>query len=829
MKLGSNIKNVLFILIFIPLVLLIFSGAASAANVTSNQSTTSSDYQPYQIGNPVLTDLWVDPVGGNDLNSGNNATKPLKTLSEAWNRIPSSTVLTQTGYRIMLMPGTYREDVLPSNGWMESRYGTYNCPIIIQPAYSTGPVNVETSDILNFYNCRYIYLIGLNLQSNANNVLHLEKCDHILLKNLKITGLGNINDYNCPQEDLKANQCQNIYLENSDVSNAWNVPVDFVAVESGHIIGNKIHQAGDWCIYLKGGSSHFIISGNEIYNAVNGGFTAGQGTGFEWMVPPYIHYEAYDIKFVNNIIHDTHGAGMGVNGGYNILLAYNTLYRVGDRSHALEFLYGIRSCGDISKCQYYLSLGGWGTAAPGDEQRIPNKNVYVYNNILYNPDGYSSQWSQFALANPVTPASGSNIPSPSRTDDNLLVMGNIIWNGPSDLPLGIEDITTNLNPSILRSQNAINTLKPQLIDPDHGNFRPLTGGNVFTFSTYSIPNFPGNDYPTRPLVNPGNLNNNINTDYNQNYRDASSPPGAYYGSSAVNPPTVSANPHGGSFNSIQTVTLSMNRAGTIYYTTDSSNPTISSSKYTSPLTLNTTTILKFMGIDNAGIKSGVITETYTINMPQLSINSTNPRNNTTGVSISIPVTLNFSQNIYSGTNYSGVYIKNLNSGALLSITKIINGSTLTINHVNPFKNNTTYQLYIPAGAVKDASGKGLSSTYIITFNTVAQTSDTTPPSVKITSPINGATGVSLTIPVTITFNENIQSSVNYSGIYIKNLTTGKIVSLASKTISGSVLTLKMTSSRLSKNNYVVYIPAGAIKDLAGNNLAISYSIQFKTV
>jgi hypothetical protein len=106
------------------------------------------------------------------------------------------------------MPGIYDENNLPSNSWMESRYGSYTCPIIIQPANTSGSVNLQTSDIINFYNCRYIYIMGINLRSNANNVLHLEKCDHILLKNLTITGLGSINDYSAPQEDLKANQFQ---------------------------------------------------------------------------------------------------------------------------------------------------------------------------------------------------------------------------------------------------------------------------------------------------------------------------------------------------------------------------------------------------------------------------------------------------------------------------------------------------------------------------------------------------------------------------------------------------------------------------------------------
>jgi methionine-rich copper-binding protein CopC len=700
------------------------------------------------MGNPVLEDIWVDPVNGNDINQGNNASNPIKTFSEAWDRIPQSHRLTNTGYRIMLMPGNYYMNNLPANGWMESRYGSYNYPIIIQSAYNNQRVTLKTSDIINFYNCQYIYLIDLNLTSQANNVLHLEKCDHILMKNLKITGLGNNNDYTSPQEDLKVNQCKYIYLEGCDISNAWNVPVDFVAVEYGHILGNRIHQAGDWCIYLKGGSSHFIISGNEIYDADNGGFTAGQGTGFEWMEPPYIHYEAYDIKFINNIIHDTHGAGMGVNGGYNILLAYNTLYRVGDRSHALEFVHGIRSGGNITKCSYYLSLGGWGTAVPGEEQRIPNKNVYVYNNIVYNPDGYQSQWSHFAIAEPFIPKTGSNIPNPSLADDNLQIKGNIIWNGSTNLPLGIEDINSTLTTAQLRSQNIINTIKPQLTDPENGNYRPLPGGNIYNYAAYPIPNFPSNDYPTKPLINPGNLSNNIKTDYEFNNRSGTGIPGAYASQSIVNDP--------------------------------------------------------------------------------LTVKSTSPLNNTTGIPTNSSVSINFSKNIQPGNNYSGIYIINQTSGLKVLISMKILGSTLTLNHTSSFKNNTTYKVFIPSGAVEDLKGNIIYSSYTFIFSTVAVVKDTTPPTITSTNPLSNATGVSLTSPITITFSENVYQGTNFSGIYIKNLTTGKIVGLASKTIIGKILTIKMTSSRIKRNIYQVYIPAGAIKDATGNIMAVPFSFQFRT-
>ncbi|MDO9045559.1 MAG: Ig-like domain-containing protein, partial [Methanobacteriaceae archaeon] len=75
--------------------------------------------------------------------------------------------------------------------------------------------------------------------------------------------------------------------------------------------------------------------------------------------------------------------------------------------------------------------------------------------------------------------------------------------------------------------------------------------------------------------------------------------------------------------------------------------------------------------------------------------------------------------------------------------------------------------------------------------------------------------------------ENIKTSINWSKIYIKNLRTGKKVAIT-KTISGNTLKIKMNLRRSSYNTYQVYIPASAIKDLAGNNLVKFYSFKFKT-
>jgi hypothetical protein len=45
------------------------------------------------------------------------------------------------------------------------------------------------------------------------------------------------------------------------------------------------------------------------------------------MQNPWLEYEGYGMKLTNNVIHDVWGAGLGVAGGYSILIAHNSLYR----------------------------------------------------------------------------------------------------------------------------------------------------------------------------------------------------------------------------------------------------------------------------------------------------------------------------------------------------------------------------------------------------------------------------------------------------------------------------------------------------------------------
>ena len=183
-------------------------------------------------------------------------------------------------------------------------------------------------------------------------------------------------------------------------------------------------------------------------------------------------------------------------------------------------------------------------------------------------------------------------------------------------------------------------------------------------------------------------------------------------------PTASVNIEGGLYNATKTVTISMSEVGKIYYTINGTNPTNNSTLYTKPLTINSTTTLKYLAIDLAGNKSIVYTETYTIDKIPPKVISSNPVNNASKFSLTTPITIKFSENIRISVNWSKILIKNLYTGKLVSITASINGNTLIIKTVKNRLTLETYQIIIPEDAIKDQAGNKLTTTYTAKFKTI---------------------------------------------------------------------------------------------------------------
>src|SRR6185295_13797988 len=150
------------------------------SNPITPSAQAAGDPRYYDIGSPTLTEVWVDPLNGNDGNSGSSRAQALRTLNEAWIRIPQAVTLTTSGYQIKLVAGTYPESSLPN--YLESRYGTYQFPITIQAADGAGTAILGGD--LNVFDTRYFYLLDLNITPNPpGDAFHCERCNHLLIRN----------------------------------------------------------------------------------------------------------------------------------------------------------------------------------------------------------------------------------------------------------------------------------------------------------------------------------------------------------------------------------------------------------------------------------------------------------------------------------------------------------------------------------------------------------------------------------------------------------------------------------------------------------------------
>jgi hypothetical protein len=193
-------------------------------------------------------------------------------------------------------------------------------------------------------------------------------------------------------------------------------------------------------------------------------------------------------------------------------------------------------------CAALAAQGGWGPDREVEgAEVIPDRNILVYNNLFYNPPPYRTEYTHLYVPGPAAVGDPfRNIPSPSTTDDHLRLRGNALWNGPADLPLGIEEpdagcqaSNPTCNAGQLRADNAINTLQPLLRDPDRGDFHPGEGSPAFSVPTFAPPDFTGADRPAAPATPAGNYANGVPRDRDGRARTASDPPGAYAASAAA--------------------------------------------------------------------------------------------------------------------------------------------------------------------------------------------------------------------------------------------------------------------------------------------------------
>ncbi|MFM8791846.1 MAG: right-handed parallel beta-helix repeat-containing protein [Solirubrobacterales bacterium] len=418
-------------------------------------------------GEARAASFWVDPIRGSDDARGTRG-NPLRSVTEAWQRLPT---VASEPTRIELKAGSYRG--LSPIYW-EDHSGRAGAPITIRSVDGRGRARLPA---VNLFGVSHLEFRGIQF-SDGGDVVHCERCSHFTLR--KVIALGRD-----AQEVVKVNQSDNIQILSSKIVGAGDNGIDLVAVQRARIRNNVVRESGDWCAYAKGGSVDVVVTGNLFTRCGTGGFSAGQGTGFQFMVRPWLQYEAIGVVVRGNTVTRTEGAAFGIQGGFNVLVADNVARWVGKRSHVLEAVYGLRSCdgqpGDDGRerCQEYLDSGGWGTTVVDDGTnavRIPNRHAFFTGNVILNPAPYRSEWQQLQVFGPIGSQPGTNVPADAAGDSDLRFIGNVVWNGPPDMPLGIgEDgcrpSNPTCNPGLVEGQNRFNRRLPSVRELRNGRLR----------------------------------------------------------------------------------------------------------------------------------------------------------------------------------------------------------------------------------------------------------------------------------------------------------------------------------------------------------------------
>lgn len=420
--------------------------------------------------------IWVDPIRGSDSASGTR-TEPLRSLTAAWSRLPATSTEPTT---IELRAGNYRGLTPP---YWEGRSGRVSAPLVIKSSDGRGRARLPA---VNIFGVSHLEFRGIRF-ADGGDVVHCERCSHFTLRRVIAIGRD-------AQETVKVNQSREVQILGSTISGAGDNAIDLVAVERARIRGNVVRDAGDWCAYAKGGSVDIVVSGNLFTRCGTGGFSAGQGTGFQFMEAPWLQYEAVGVVVRGNTVTETEGAAFGIQGGFNVLVTNNVARRVGERSHVLEAVFGLRSCdgrpGDEGRgrCQQYLDSGGWGTTVVDDGTnavRIGNRHAYFVGNVILNPAPYQSQWQQLQVFGPAGPQPGTNVPADAAGDSDLRFLRNAVWNGGASMPLGIGEAgcrpsNPTCNPSLVEAQNRFNTMLPALGRARGGRLRAVGWAAAYT-------------------------------------------------------------------------------------------------------------------------------------------------------------------------------------------------------------------------------------------------------------------------------------------------------------------------------------------------------------
>jgi glucosylceramidase len=298
--------------------------------------------------------------------------------------------------------------------------------------------------------------------------------------------------------------------------------------------------------------------------------------------------------------------------------------------------------------------------------------------------------------------------------------------------------------------------------------------------------------------------------------------------------TPTFSPAGGTFTSAQTVTLSDSTTGaSIYYTTNGSTPTQSSTLYSAPITVSATTTIEAIAVDAPSYTvSNVATATYTVNLPVAATPTFSPAPGTYTAAQSVTLSdTTTGASIYYTTNGS---TPTTASTLYSSSTPIAVSSTTTINAIavaSGFANSAvatgTYTINIPVAATPTFSpAPGTFSS----AQSVTLSDTTTGAAIYYTTngstPTAASTLFSASTPIAVSATTTINAIAVATGYANSTVATGTF------TINGP--TVSVVESNNSETELMAAQPAvnfvtGSTADVGTNTVIVDPTQQYQSI
>lgn len=295
------------------------------------------------------TSYYVDGTNGSDDSTGTS-------LSQAWKTIQNAFEYATPGSTVYILGGTYYENVYANVSGTAGNpitYRNYQNDVVIIDGTGTPEIDMlyiedQSNLIINnitVQNKMASYATGVTISCTAS-----ASVDNIVLHNLKITSINWSNDTSAiPTSNDNSNPLLVAGTGTNQVNAITNIIIDSCEVF------NNITGFSE-AISIDGNIDSFIVSNNKVHDNKNIGIdmAGNYGVCSNSTLDHARNGHCYNNTCYKNVSSYATSAGIYVDGGQNIIIERNTLFR-----------------------------NGWGIEI-GCEENGATSNIIVRDNVIYN-------------------------------------------------------------------------------------------------------------------------------------------------------------------------------------------------------------------------------------------------------------------------------------------------------------------------------------------------------------------------------------------------------------------------------------------------------------